>query len=88
MLPMFLSAVYGLVLLTSLTCAVIIQRPLRALSEQITTSEQGRTSKSPVASYLGSFTLVVAALLVSTSLSACAHNAVQSKAILDAGRVD
>lgn len=92
MLHLFFSAVYGLVLLASLTCAVLVDRPIRALSAAVTDqrpeSKQANAVSAPVRrggmQAIGLW--LTLALLVMAS--ACTYNASQLKAVVDAGRVD
>jgi hypothetical protein len=71
MLPIFCTA-YSLILLTAFVCAVILINPLRALYSEIMPQPGQRDGRTD-ALWRKHVTLVVAGLLLSASLNACAH---------------
>lgn len=70
MVPIICSVLYGLILLTAFSCAVILLRPLRALySEVVPKQRQGDRDTF----WRRHITTVVAGLVFSASLNACAR---------------
>ena len=90
MLHLFFSVVYGLVLLASLACLALVDRPIRALSAAVTEQRQdpGQASHAPAPrkgmQALGLW-LTLSLLVLA---SACTYNASHMKVVVDAGRVD
>ena len=90
MLHLFFSVVYGLVLLASLACVALVDRPIRALSAAVT--EQRPDRASPLHAYAPRKRTQALGLWLTLSLlvlaSACTYNASHMKVVVDAGRVD
>lgn len=92
MLHLFFSAVYGLVLLASLTCAVLVDRPIRALSEAVSEQRPQPKQSSSISAPVRRGGMQAIGLWLTLGLlvlaSACTYNASQLKAVVDAGKVD
>lgn len=90
MLHLFFSVVYGLVVLASLACAALMDRPIRALSAVVTEQRPDpRSDRSAPAPRKG---MQAIGLWLTLSLlvlaSACTYNASHMKVVVDAGKVD
>ena len=90
MLHLFFSVVYGLVLLASLACVALVDRPIRALSAVVTEQRPDPKSDSPAPAPRKGMQAIGLWLTLSLLVlaSACTYNASHMKVVVDAGRVD